>query len=128
MRIQSLTCMTLGWVGWVGCSVSCAAGGCCGGPCAGVAATRASGARTASTRKRRRIRPYGSCVIATDRQPRALSELSLEELTAWMAERGHPAYRARQVRRRQAAGAGFQPMSELPPGLPGELAAPFPAR
>src|SRR2546423_5673891 len=114
--------MTLGWAGG---SVSCAASRCCGAVCPGVAATRASGARAASTRKRRRIQPYRSCVIAADRPPRALAELSLEELTAWMAERGHPAYRARQVRRRQAAGAGFERMSELPASLRAELAASF---
>jgi 23S rRNA (adenine2503-C2)-methyltransferase len=64
-------------------------------------------------------------VIDTERTLRALSELSLEELTAWMAERGHPAYRARQFRRRQAAGAAFEEMSELPAGLRAELAASF---
>jgi 23S rRNA (adenine2503-C2)-methyltransferase len=42
-----------------------------------------------------------------------------------MAERGHPAYRARQVRGRLAAGAGFEQMSELPASLRAELAASF---
>jgi 23S rRNA (adenine2503-C2)-methyltransferase len=55
----------------------------------------------------------------------AISERSLEELTAWMAERGQPAYRARQAWRRIAAGAAFEEMLELPAPLRAELAAGF---
>jgi len=42
-----------------------------------------------------------------------------------MAERGLPAYRARQVRRRISAGARFEEMLELPAALRAELAAAF---
>jgi 23S rRNA (adenine2503-C2)-methyltransferase len=55
----------------------------------------------------------------------AISERSLAELTAWMAERGQPAYRARQVWRRVAAGAAFEEMLELPAALRAALAAGF---
>jgi 23S rRNA (adenine2503-C2)-methyltransferase len=55
----------------------------------------------------------------------AISALSSDELTAWLAERGQPGYRARQVRRRLAQGAGFDEMLELPAALRSELAASF---
>jgi 23S rRNA (adenine2503-C2)-methyltransferase len=42
-----------------------------------------------------------------------------------MAERGQPAYRARQLWRRLAAGAAFEEMRELPGSLRAELAASF---
>jgi 23S rRNA (adenine2503-C2)-methyltransferase len=49
----------------------------------------------------------------------------LDDLTAWLAERGQPSYRARQVRHRWAAGDSFEEMSELPGALRDELAASF---
>jgi 23S rRNA (adenine2503-C2)-methyltransferase len=55
----------------------------------------------------------------------AISERSLAELMAWMAERGQPAYRARQLWRRLASGAAFDEMLELPGELRAELAAAF---
>jgi 23S rRNA (adenine2503-C2)-methyltransferase len=55
----------------------------------------------------------------------AISERSFEELAAWLAERGQPAYRARQLQRRLAAGARFEEMLELPGGVRAELAAAF---
>jgi 23S rRNA (adenine2503-C2)-methyltransferase len=55
----------------------------------------------------------------------AISERSSEELVAWLAERGHPAYRARQLGRRLAAGARFDEMLELPAELRDSLAAAF---
>src|SRR5262249_19187449 len=53
------------------------------------------------------------------------SERSLEDLAAWMAARGQPAYCVRQVWRRRAAGATFQEMLDLPATLRSELAASF---
>jgi 23S rRNA (adenine2503-C2)-methyltransferase len=64
-------------------------------------------------------------VVPTARPLPAISERSLDELAAWLAERGQPAYRARQLRRRLAAGARFEEMLELPAGVRGELAAAF---
>ena len=55
----------------------------------------------------------------------AISERSVDELTAWLSERGQPAYRARQVRHRLAAGARFEEMLELPADLRADLAAAF---
>ncbi|HEY4024886.1 MAG TPA: 23S rRNA (adenine(2503)-C(2))-methyltransferase RlmN [Candidatus Dormibacteraeota bacterium] len=55
----------------------------------------------------------------------AISERSPEEVAAWLAERGQPAYRARQLHRRLAAGASFDEMLELPSALRDELAASF---
>jgi 23S rRNA (adenine2503-C2)-methyltransferase len=55
----------------------------------------------------------------------AISGLSLEELTAWVAGRGQPAYRARQLWRRLAAGVTFDEMRELPGQLRAELAGSF---
>lgn len=49
----------------------------------------------------------------------------MDEIVAWMAERGQPAYRAHQLRRRLAAGATFGEMLELPAELRGALAASF---
>ena len=64
-------------------------------------------------------------MIGVDSPPPAVSERSLPELTAWMAERGQPGYRARQLWRRLAAGAAFEEMWELPAPLRAELAATF---
>ncbi len=55
----------------------------------------------------------------------AISERSPDELAAWLAERGEPAYRARQLQRRLASGAGFEEMLELPADLRAELGAAF---
>ena len=55
----------------------------------------------------------------------ALSDLTLDELTAWMRERGQPAYRARQVWRRLSAGTAFAEMSEVPAELREALSAAF---
>ncbi len=55
--------------------------------------------------------------------PRPLLDATTEELAGWLAERGHPAYRARQVMRwvfdRRAE--SFDGMSDLPKGLRAEL-------
>src|SRR5215471_20769604 len=64
-------------------------------------------------------------VIPTARPLPAISERSPDELAAWLAERGQPAYRARQLRRRLAAGARFEEMLELPAGVRDELAAAY---
>ncbi|MDQ6772360.1 MAG: radical SAM protein, partial [Candidatus Dormibacteraeota bacterium] len=40
-----------------------------------------------------------------------------EALEAWLAERGEPGYRVRQLRRRLAVGTSFAAMSELPNAL-----------
>jgi 23S rRNA (adenine2503-C2)-methyltransferase len=54
---------------------------------------------------------------------RALLDATIEELTAWLAERGHPGYRARQVVRWVFEGRaeGFDAMSDLPKRLRQEL-------
>ncbi|HYZ01421.1 MAG TPA: 23S rRNA (adenine(2503)-C(2))-methyltransferase RlmN [Candidatus Binatia bacterium] len=44
----------------------------------------------------------------------ALTELSPEQLEAWLTERGQPAYRARQIRRALVAGRPFESMDDLP--------------
>ncbi len=59
--------------------------------------------------------------------PVHLLELSLEQLRAWLAERGLPAYRSGQVRqwvfRRRAA--SFDEMTDLPVALRSQLADSF---
>ena len=57
--------------------------------------------------------------------PPALTELSEEQLAAWLVERGEPAYRTRQLKRWLAAGAGFEAMHDLPAALRAELAGSF---
>ena len=54
---------------------------------------------------------------------RALLDATTGELTAWLGERGHPGYRARQVLRWVFEGRaeGFEAMSDLPRGLRQEL-------
>ena len=56
---------------------------------------------------------------------RPLLDASIEELVSWMAGRGHPAYRARQVLRWlfDRRGETFAAMSDLPRPLREELAA-----
>jgi 23S rRNA (adenine2503-C2)-methyltransferase len=62
--------------------------------------------------------------VATDLQ--SISSLASGELAAWLGERGHAAYRERQVKRALARGAAsFEEMHELPAGLRSELAASF---
>jgi 23S rRNA (adenine2503-C2)-methyltransferase len=58
---------------------------------------------------------------------RALLDLGLEDLAAWLRERGQPAMRARQIRRWVLLGraGSFDQMSDLPRGLREELAANF---
>jgi 23S rRNA (adenine2503-C2)-methyltransferase len=55
----------------------------------------------------------------------AITALGDGELAGWLAERGQPAYRLRQLRRRLAAGDGFEAMLDLPGTLRAELAALF---
>ncbi|HKF74670.1 MAG TPA: 23S rRNA (adenine(2503)-C(2))-methyltransferase RlmN [Candidatus Dormibacteraeota bacterium] len=55
----------------------------------------------------------------------AITERSFDELAVWFAGHGQPAYRARQLWRRMAAGAGFHDMLELPAAVRTELAASF---
>jgi 23S rRNA (adenine2503-C2)-methyltransferase len=64
-------------------------------------------------------------VIPTARPLPAISERSPDDLAAWLAERGQPAYRARQLRRRLAAGARFGEMLELPAAVRDDLASAF---
>jgi len=56
---------------------------------------------------------------------RAISELSSDQLTAWLVERGQPTYRARQVRRWLTVGAPFEEMHDLPVGLRDDMAGEF---
>jgi len=59
-------------------------------------------------------------------QPPPITSLSLAELEAWLAERGQPGYRARQVWAWLARGAaGFAEMHDLPAGLRAQLATSF---
>ena len=55
--------------------------------------------------------------------PLALSSLSREELRRWLEARGHPAYRADQIRRHmlRAGEGGFASMGDLPLQLRAEL-------
>jgi 23S rRNA (adenine2503-C2)-methyltransferase len=55
----------------------------------------------------------------------AISERSADELAAWLAAHGQPAYRVRQLQRRLAAGAPFEEMLDLPAELRATLAAAF---
>ena len=64
-------------------------------------------------------------MIPTVRALPAISEWSPDQLAAWLAERGQPAFRAHQLRRRLAAGASFAEMLELPAHVRAELAAAF---
>src|SRR5262245_27658036 len=59
--------------------------------------------------------------------PRGLLEIPADELRAWLARRGEPALRAKQLRRWiVAAGVeSFEQMSDLPKGLREELAQNF---
>src|SRR4051812_19927501 len=58
---------------------------------------------------------------------RALLELRHEDLLAWLAARGQPPLRARQLRRWVVAGraTSFDQMTDLPRGLREELAREF---
>lgn len=58
---------------------------------------------------------------------RHLLDQSLEDLQAWMAEHGQPAYRARQIRRWlfEKRAAGLDEMTDLPRALREQLAADF---
>jgi len=58
--------------------------------------------------------------------PIALSSLAAADLRAWLAERGQPAYRERQLRSWLARGAaGFEEMRDLPGSLRVQLADSF---
>ncbi len=56
-----------------------------------------------------------------------LLDLELDDLTAWLADRGYPKYRAGQIRKWiiESPGAGFDGMSDLPKKLRSELAEAF---
>jgi 23S rRNA (adenine2503-C2)-methyltransferase len=56
---------------------------------------------------------------------RAISELSVDELTGWLTKRGQPAYRARQLKGWLSEGIDFDDMHNLPAALRGKLAAEF---
>jgi 23S rRNA (adenine2503-C2)-methyltransferase len=53
----------------------------------------------------------------------AIGELSPQQLSAWLQERGEPAYRTRQIARWLALGADFAAMHDLPGRLRDNLAA-----
>src|ERR671935_1217904 len=57
----------------------------------------------------------------------AISDVTEDELVAWLVERGQPAYRARQIRRHATHGTegGFDELTDLPKALRDELAASF---
>ncbi len=57
----------------------------------------------------------------------ALLELSFDEIKGWLAERGQPPMRAKQIRRwiLQGRASNFDAMSDLPKGLREELSASF---
>jgi 23S rRNA (adenine2503-C2)-methyltransferase len=57
----------------------------------------------------------------------AISDLSEEQLIAWLEKRGEPAYRARQIRRHATHGtaAGFEELTDLPMSLRDALAKAF---
>ena len=82
-----------------------------------ITAPQLEGGSTFPTRRSREARPAAPLP--------ALSEQSLEGMIAWMAARGQPAYRARHLWRRRAAGATLEEMLELPAALRTELAETF---
>jgi 23S rRNA (adenine2503-C2)-methyltransferase len=51
----------------------------------------------------------------------AITELSLDQLAGWLADRNEPSYRARQIWRWLAHGAGFDAMENLPAKLRADL-------
>jgi len=55
----------------------------------------------------------------------ALSGIEPARLSAWLAERGHAPYRARQLRRHLALGHSFEEMPDLPAALRAALAEEF---
>jgi len=57
----------------------------------------------------------------------AISDLSEQQLVSWLARRGEPAYRARQIRRHATHGtaAGFEELTDLPKSLRDALAKSF---
>jgi len=57
----------------------------------------------------------------------ALLEMSLDEIKTWLAERGQPPMRAKQIRRwiLQGRASDFEAMSDLPKGLREDLKASF---
>ena len=62
----------------------------------------------------------------TDVRP-AVSDLSKEQLVAWLAKRREPAYRAKQIRRHATRGTarGFEELTDLPKPLRDALARSF---
>src|SRR5437899_11123091 len=62
----------------------------------------------------------------TDVRP-AVSDLSKEQLVAWLAKRREPAYRAKQIRRHATHGTerGFEDLTDLPKSLRDALARSF---
>src|SRR5689334_6287468 len=71
--------------------------------------------------------PTELSVAAEAAPPRGLLDLSAEELLAWLAERGQPPLRARQLRRWVIAGRAesFGQMTDLPLSLRRDLAGAF---
>ena len=55
----------------------------------------------------------------------ALTGVGEDELHTWLAERGHPGYRARQIRTALAQGRSIEEIHEIPASLRAELAAAF---
>ena len=51
-----------------------------------------------------------------------LLSMSLEELTAWLKERGYPAFRGRQLYEWLQRGASFDEMTNLPKDFRARLA------
>src|SRR5438067_13746218 len=77
-------------------------------------------------RRRRGCRRSGYPRSVNDPRP-AISDTSDADLQAWLAARGEPAYRLRQIRRHAAhtAAAGWNELPDLPAGLRDALAAAF---
>jgi len=64
--------------------------------------------------------------VTVDAPPRpSITELSPEELSAWLRDREEPGYRTRQIRRWLARGSAFEAMADLPAELRAGLAAAF---
>jgi 23S rRNA (adenine2503-C2)-methyltransferase len=75
-----------------------------------------------------RLRSPSSTIQFRQKAPLSVYDLTLDELTAWMREHGHPAYRARQLYEAlyQQSVESFDEITALPRSLRAELEAELP--
>ena len=96
-----------------------------------AAATRLRGASSNSSLARGRVKPNGPYRSGVTVNPSpaaarpAIGEISREQLSEWLRERGEPPYRIRQLARRLARGYAFESMDDLPAALRDQLAGSY---